>query len=160
MKNHIITVENIYKNEYLIPAEDVEGTIKRITNMTFGNMCDNSYADMSMVRLYIRKDSEPKGTERLFGTITMDEGEESDSPMCAERDDRCCGEMCAECNRDCDHCPFDEFRGEEEDDLDDFDGENDESPDEEIAAYLGLISNRLEILTSLLEKVYKVSPEK
>jgi hypothetical protein len=83
--------------------------------------------------------------------------------MCGEKDDNCCGEMCAACVEDCDNCPFDNicdmYEEDNDEGEDDEDEEDDASSSEEIMAYLALISDQLESLTSLLEKVCEVAPK-
>ena len=156
MKNHIITVENIYKNEYLIPAANAERAIEQIAKLTFNSMACNADAEKSLVRLYIRAEDEPKGSEHLFGTITMDEEEEPGISM-PEEEDCACGEICAECDHDCAHCPIDALNEEVEDEPDSFE---DECPIMEVLDYLLLLCARVEKLTSSFEKVCKVSAEK
>lgn len=163
MSKFIISVENIYKRDYLVPEEDIEAAVKDAVDVSLEHMKNHYYGDLAVANFYIRLASDPENEKHLFGTITTDECEECTCPMCEEKDDRCCGEMCAACDEDCDNCPFDNicdmYEDAPDDAEDDEDGEDDESPSEEIMAYLALITDRLESLTSLLEKVCKVSPK-
>ena len=159
MSKYIISVENSYKKDYEIPNENIETAIKATTEAVAGHMLRHPIEDLVLANFYIREDTDPENEKHLFGTITTDECEECTCPMCAEKDDNCCGEMCAACDEDdCDNCPFGNAKSDDE--PDDFDDEDCECPMEEVMAYLSIICDQLESLTSLLEKVCKVSPEK
>lgn len=159
MSKYIISVENSYKKDYEIPNENIETAIKATTEAVAGHMLRHPVEDLIIANFYIRKDTDPEDEKRLFGTITTDEGEEDTCSMCGEKDDNCCGEMCTACAEDCDNCPFDNICDMYEENPDDPEDEENESPTEEIMAYLALISDQLESLTSLLEKVCKVAPK-
>lgn len=162
MSKFIISVENIYKRDYLVPEEDIEAAVKDAVDVSLEHMKNHYYGDLAVANFYIRLSSAPESEKHLFGTIATDatEDEAGICPMCAEKDDNCCGEMCTACVEDCDNCPFDNICDIYEEDPDDLEDEENESPTEEIMAYLAMISDQLESLTSLLEKVCKVSPEK
>jgi len=142
MKKYIVTVESIYKNEYRISEDGMEAAVKEAVAESVKNLMEHPIEDLAATNFYIRDESEPKGSERLFGSYNFEEEE-----------DRAYGEMCTECNRNCDDCPFDNLC------------ENDTGLDEDdsleaIISYLGIIFDRLDNILCLLEKVCEVSPEK
>ncbi len=160
MSKFIISVENIYKKDYLIPEEDIEAAIKDAAETTVDHMIKHPLEGLAVANFYIREDSDPESKRHLFGSITVDKCKNRTCPGCTDKENRCCGEMCAACDEDCDNCPFDNICDMYEEDSDDLEDDEVESPTEEIMAYLALISDQIESLTSLLEKVCKVSPEK
>ena len=159
MSKFIISLENVYKREYLVPEEDIEAAVKDAVDVSFEHMKNHYYGDLAAANFYIRLDSEPESERSQFGSITVDERGQCTYTMDADKNDQCSGEMCAACAEDCDNCPFDNICDMYEEDPDDPEDEENESPTEEIMAYLATISDQLESLTSLLEKVCKVSPK-
>ena len=167
MKNYLVTIEDIYRQESSLRAENEAeaGEIVRKTALEM-NMGIKRCDDFCGSNFYLREAGEPGEKNHLLGSIAVrsipvgdDDEDEDVCAMCEERDDCCCGEMCAACDEDdCDNCPF--GSAESDDEPDDFDDEDCECPMEEVMAYLSIICDQLESLTSLLEKVCKASPEK
>ena len=159
MKNYIITVENIYKKDYRIPAVGMVQAIKDATTQAVASLKNHPGEELPVTNFYIRDESETQGKEHLFGTIIVDKSGLYGCTLHDENEGCACGEMCAACDEDdCDNCPF--GNAESVDEPDDFDDEDCQCPMEEVTAYLSIICDQLESLTSLLEKVCKVSPEK
>lgn len=151
-KVFIIIRETVTRNEFPIMAKNMEEAASKMQEIADdahrvfkedGYFLSNNY--------YIREVSEPESANRKICSIPKLSDEEAIEVA---------AEMCAMCDKDCKNCPLNGDCEEDKSDIDDFDEENCECHMEEVMAYLSIICDQLESLTSLLEKVCKVSPEK
>lgn len=164
MSNFIITVENIYKKDYLIPREDVAEAVKDAMEVAVEHMRKHLGGGFAVANLYIRPEAVPENMDHRFASISVEERKERICPECTCKEGRCCDNCCGEdcdncCGEDCDNCPFDNICDLVEPDPDASDDENDEIPNEVIMGYLNWISEQVANLASRFEKVCKAIPK-
>ena len=156
MSNFVITVENIYKKDYLIPREGVAEAVKDAMEVAVDHLSKHLDGGFAVANFYIRPESVPENMDHRFASISVEERKERICPECTCEEGRCCDLVCGE---DCDNCPFDNICDLEEPDPDDFDDEDDEIPNEVIMGYLNWISEQVANLASRFEKVCKAIPK-
>lgn len=149
MKNYIVTIEDIYRQEANLRAENAAEASKIVRKTAQEMLVGRERSDdFCETNFYLREADEPGEKSQLLGSVVV-----RSIPVGTDEDE----DVCALCEEDdCDNCPYDEVEDDLEDELDD---PEDSISCADILDYFNFISLQLENLTSLLEKVCKAIPK-